>query len=316
MNPKIHVAEHVSQCLQLALLLEVSAYPKPGNVHRTADFQETRYEHFLASSVAVAPHFTHAAEVGFCISEGNLTLKEAKIGLTIKEAVTSTQSWQTGGNTHLGAIILLSPIAIAAGMVLADGRFSLTKLRKNIGAIITATTSEDAIAVYEAIAIAKPSGLGTAPTLDVADTASKQQISQKRITLFDIFQIASSYDSIASEWINNYPITFEMGHPYFSKQLRETHDINMAIVHVFLKILSEIPDTLITRKVGLLQSQKTSKLADQTLKAGGLTAPAGRIAVRSFDHYLRQQGNHLNPGATADITSAIISLAILDGYRP
>ena len=44
------VADHVSRCLQLAILLEVSAYPKPGNVHRTADFQETDYEHFLASA--------------------------------------------------------------------------------------------------------------------------------------------------------------------------------------------------------------------------------------------------------------------------
>ena len=61
-SSSVEIAEHVSRCLELAILLEVSAHPKPGNVHRTADFRETRYEHFLASAVAVAPHFKHTAE--------------------------------------------------------------------------------------------------------------------------------------------------------------------------------------------------------------------------------------------------------------
>lgn len=316
MNQRRHVAELVSQCLQLALLLEVSAYPKPGNVHRTANFQETRYEHFLASAVAVAPHFARAAAVGYSISEGNRALEEANIGLTIKEAVNSTRFWQMGGNTHLGSIILLSPIAVAAGIVLASEGFTLEKLRRNIGAIIAATTPEDAVSVYEAIAIAKPGGLGTAPTLDVTAKASRQQISQQRIPLSNVFQIASSYDSIASEWTNSYPITFDLGYPYFAKQLQCFHDINTAVVHVFLKILSEVPDTLITRKVGLQQARKVSELAERALQAGGLTTPAGRNALHSFDCYLRQQGNNLNPGTTADITSAIIALALLNGYRP
>ncbi|UCH37485.1 MAG: triphosphoribosyl-dephospho-CoA synthase [Candidatus Bathyarchaeota archaeon] len=316
MNLRKHVAEHVSQCLQLALLLEVSAYPKPGNVHRTADSPKTRYEHFLASTVAVAPHFAHAAEVGYDITEGNHTLTEANIGQTIKEAVISTNSWQTDGNTHLGAIILLAPIAYAAGMVLAAGAFSLNQLRKNIGAIIATTTPEDAVAVYEAIAIANPGGLGTAPKLDVTAEASRLQISQQQIPLSSIFQIASSYDSIASEWTNNYPITFDLGYPYFTQRLQNSHDINTAAVHMFLRILSEIPDTLIIRKVGRQQARKVSELADQVLQSGGLTTLAGRNALHSFDCYLRQRGNKLNPGTTADITSAIIALAIFNGYRP
>ena len=33
-------------CAQLAAALEVSGWPKPGNVHRTADFTDTRFEHY------------------------------------------------------------------------------------------------------------------------------------------------------------------------------------------------------------------------------------------------------------------------------
>ncbi|WP_343241290.1 triphosphoribosyl-dephospho-CoA synthase, partial [Methanoculleus sp. UBA389] len=34
---------------QMAMMLEVCAYPKPGNVDRCHDYSGTRLEHFLAS---------------------------------------------------------------------------------------------------------------------------------------------------------------------------------------------------------------------------------------------------------------------------
>lgn len=47
-------AKHISQCLELAVLFEASAH-KPGNVSVVTNFENTRYEHFLASAVAAAP---------------------------------------------------------------------------------------------------------------------------------------------------------------------------------------------------------------------------------------------------------------------
>jgi len=167
-NSSTETAEHVSRCLELAILLEVSAYPKPGNVHRTADFRETRYEHFLASAVAVTPHFKHAAKQGIQISTGKTSPADIKIGTIIKDAVKSVSSWQSGGNTLLGAIILLSPMAVAAGMLVKE-KFSIPKLRENIKVIVESSTPTDAVNVYDAIQIAEPGGLGKAPKLDVTD---------------------------------------------------------------------------------------------------------------------------------------------------
>ena len=36
---------------QLAMMLEVCAYPKPGNVDRCHDYDNTRLEHFLGSMI-------------------------------------------------------------------------------------------------------------------------------------------------------------------------------------------------------------------------------------------------------------------------
>ena len=72
--------DEIAAALELALLLEVSAYPKPGNVHRTRDFENTRFEHFLASAVALGPHFRLAALRGSKIADGSILSGELMIG--------------------------------------------------------------------------------------------------------------------------------------------------------------------------------------------------------------------------------------------
>lgn len=312
--PLTETADHISRCLELAILLEVSGYPKPGNVHRTADFPETTFEHFLASAVAIVPSFKRAAAQGIKVSEGEIGPSEVGIGNVIKSAVDRMLGSQSGGNTLLGAIIILAPIAAAAGMI--PNSFSLSKLRKNIKVIVESTTPEDAVEVYDAIALVNPGGLGKSPRLDVTDSNSKKKILDEGVTLFETFEIASSYDSIASEWVNNYPVTFDLGYPYLVKQLEETCDINTATVHAFMKILAEVPDTFISRKVGQAKAESISAEARQVLEEGGLTTPLGRNLLHKLDSKLRDPDHNLSPGTTADITEAVLALNNLNGYKP
>jgi len=307
-------ADHISRCLELAILLEVSGYPKPGNVHRTADFLSTTFEHYLASAVAIAPSFRMAAEQGIKVSRGQLNPSEVGIGNVIKDAIDRMLGSQSGGNTLLGAIIILAPIAVAAGMICNS--FSLSKLRNNIKVIVESTTPEDAVSVYDAIALVNPGGLNKSSKLDVTDPASKKRILDEGVTLLDTFKIASSYDSVASEWVNNYPITFDLGYPYLVKQLEETGDINTATIHTFMKILAEVPDTFISRKVGPAKAESISAEAREVLNEGGLTTPLGRNLLLKLDSKLRDPNNDLSPGTTADITEAILALNNLNGYKP
>lgn len=46
-NISIKSIDDLARCLSLASLLELAGWPKPGNVHRTRDFENTRFEHFL-----------------------------------------------------------------------------------------------------------------------------------------------------------------------------------------------------------------------------------------------------------------------------
>ena len=314
---KRDVAEHVASCLQLAILLEINA-PKPGNVNRRSNFQNTKYEHFLASAVAIAPSFKTATTRGILVAEGRLRYASVSIGKIIKDAVEKSNSWQHGGNTLLGTILLLSPIAVGAGKTLRenDGILHLAKLRTNMESVTTSTTPEDAVAVYEAIDIAKPGGLNKVPNFDATEPSSKQKILKTRTTLFDLFVISANYDSIASEWVNNYPLVFDYGVPFLREEVKRRDNINEAIVHTFLKLMSENPDTLIARKAGLTKAREISQRARQALDQGGLSTRNGKEALTKLDRNLRDPKNNLNPGTTADLTTATLALLILSGYRP
>jgi triphosphoribosyl-dephospho-CoA synthase len=311
------VPEYVSQCLQLAILLEVSAYPKPGNVHRTANFQETRYEHFLASAVAIAPYLRKAAERGARVPKRSLTLDRINVGRIIRDSVSDVAVWQSDRNTLLGSVTLLVPIAAAAGLTMAKKRlFSVNALRRNLKSIVEATTPKDAVYFYDAIAIAKPGGLGKTPRLDVSDKTSKRQILAQSTNLYEIFKISSPWDSIAAEWTNNFHTTFDIGYSFFKAQMEKAGDINSASVQTFLRILSLVPDTLIARKAGRPKAEWVSKEAGKVLDAGGVATSEGRYGLGKLDKELHDASHKLNPGTTADITSAVLALAVLEGYRP
>jgi triphosphoribosyl-dephospho-CoA synthase len=314
--PHCEKAKHISKCLELAILLEVSA-DKPGNVNFVVGFEGTRVEHFLASAVAATPSFEEAANRGIAVSEKKLSVNDVGMGQIIKKCVADINKWQKGGNTLLGTVILFVPMAVAAGMtpVKENFDFDFARLRENLRLAVESTTAEDAVHLYEAIDIAKPSGLNGAPDLDVNEPASKERLLKENVSLYQVFKIAACYDDICAEWVNNYPITFNLAYPYLSEQLR-SRDLNTAIVHTFLKVLSEHPDTFIARKVGYEKARKISLDAKKVLELGSVEALNRRKSLREFDRKLRKSGNLLNPGTTADITAAALALCTLSGYRP
>jgi triphosphoribosyl-dephospho-CoA synthase len=308
--------DEIAGALQLALLLEVSAYPKPGNVHRTQNFEKTRFEHFLASSVALRSHFRLAALGGHRASDGSARNGELAIGERIRRAVESTFEWQHGGNTSLGAILLLTPIACAAGMAPLESPLKAREIRRNLRTVVRGTTPTDAVNVYRAISYASPGGMGKVPELDVNDTSSIARIRKQNISLVQIFRISSRYDTISSEWVNNFPVTFEIGFPFLLRELQATGDINTAVVDTYLRILSRIPDTLIARKLGIDRAKDVSLLSRRVLKAGGMKTTSGREAIKRMDRTLQRSDHRWNPGTTADLTASALSILLLGGYRP
>lgn len=307
------IAGKVANCVQLALLLEVSAYPKPGNVHRTADFSDLTYEQFLAAIVAMRSSFGEAARRGVKCGIGEMALEEVGIGSLIKDASDDMLSSQQGGNTHLGTIILVVPMVVAAAMGIARDHLSPEVLRGDLDSVVKSATPRDTVGLYDAIRKVEPAGLGRVERLDVMDPHYREIIRKDRVTPYDVFKMAAPYDGVAREWVTEYKITFELGYPYF-REVSEKARLNDAIVNTFLRILSEVPDTFISRQFGEKGAKEVSALAGKALESGGMLAEEGRMMVWDLDERLRKAD--LNPGTTADLTASVLTVATLLGLKP
>ena len=116
------------------------------------------------------------------------------------------------------------------------------------------------------------------PTSPFPTLTSKTRLIKENVSLFKVFQIAASYDDICYEWVNGFPIMFDMAFPYLMNKL-EHQWLNTAIVNTFLKILSERPDTFISRKVGVENAKKISQAAKHVLELGGAETKAWKRSI-------------------------------------
>jgi triphosphoribosyl-dephospho-CoA synthase len=268
---------------QLACLLEVNA-PKPGNVSPGRNFDDLRYEDFLASAAAIGRAF---AEVG-----------DRPLGAIIHQAVQATLAW-TRSNSNLGIILLLAPVARAASAPASTG------LRGAVRSVLESTTVDDAREVYAAIRAAAPGGLGRADAEDVAGEPTR--------TLYEVMQLAADRDGIAREYATGFEVTFEIGAPALTRARGEGLSWPDAVVETYLKVLAECRDTHIARRAGANAADEVSRAARAVLTAGGVRSGAGREALDAMDRQLRTADHLRNPGTTADLTAAAIFVVLLEG---
>lgn len=326
--------EHVRTSAQLAAVLEASGWPKPGNVHRTIDHSDARYEHFLAGSIALGSSIGEAALKGYMVAQGRLSISKIGVGNLVKKAVQAVSKSHKGGNTHLGICLLFVPLAAAASKThVEDGGILLNALRKNVDEIMRSTTPMDAAEVYEAITlVSSPRGLGrveSGGTPDLYDKQARRKLLEKGISLFDVMEDSSSYDTVARELVTGMEVSFKIGYTELVETFKRTCDINTATVHTFLRILSKVPDTFIARKIGLKRVSDVKKavkigieetawiseMAERCLKLGGLTTQEGAALLWEFDRKLQSLGKDYNPGTTADLTAAALMIAFLLGLK-
>ncbi len=284
---KITDSDKIGWAAEMACLLEVSA-EKPGNITQRNDFNDSGFEDFVISAAAVGPAFRCAAH--------------APVGETILRAIRATKRF-VGVNTNLGIVLMLAPLAKAAGLACFD------ELRSALAWVLKGLTVNDACLAYEAIRLANPAGLRTMKQHDLKDT-------DVQITLYEAMDLARVRDSLAREYVTDFEITFEIGLIAFLRALKKGAVISEAIVQTFLSILAQVPDTLIARKKGMNTAIDVSGRASQVLKYGGIFSSKGRQEISRFDLALRDERHTLNPGTTADLVAAVLFVFLVENDLP
>jgi triphosphoribosyl-dephospho-CoA synthase len=271
----------IGQCATLACLLEAAA-PKPGNVHRSADFEDVTFYDFIVSAVAIGPAMEQVAEDG-------------RVGAAVLNAVRATRAI-VDTNTNLGMALLLAPLAAVPRH---------TPLREGIGGVLASLTSQDARDVYEAIRLAQPGGLGEAEEMDVAGPPPDDLLAAMRA--------AAERDMIAGQYANGFQDVLEFVAPAITSGTARGWTLVDSIIHAHLRTMHAFPDSLIARKCGETVAKQAAAQAGAVLETGGPGDEAYLRAVADFDLWLRSDGHRRNPGTTADLIAAGLFVGFREG---
>ncbi len=207
----------IGVCAQAACLFEVTAR-KPGNVHRFQDFEDVSYLDFSLSGAVLGPCLEQVSERG--------------VGATVLEIIRRSRQ-ATATNTNLGIPLLLTPLAaVPRDQALRDG----------VESVLANLTIADAVAVYQAIRLAQPSGLGQVAEQDISQEPTQ--------TLLQVMALAADRDFVAGQYANGFREVFDIGLPALLDGWKKGWPLEEAIVHCHLTLIARCPDSLIARKRG------------------------------------------------------------------
>lgn len=265
----------------VAGVLEATA-PKPGNVHPAASFPDLTHADLVAAARAIGPAMDRAAEV--------------PLGEAILAAVEAARP-AAGTNANLGIVLLTAPLAAVPDGVAVDAAA--------VESVLAGLGPADAAAIWRAIAVAQPGGLGRAGKWDVAGPPPDDIRAAMRL--------AADRDEIARLWADGFTPLFAGPVRDLLAALMAGEPLLDAIVRCHVRQLARTPDSLIARRHGRDTAAEISARA-----AAVLEAPADRwpAAVAGLDAALRHP-RRLNPGTTADIVAAALYILLHDGrLRP
>jgi triphosphoribosyl-dephospho-CoA synthase len=261
--------ERIGLSAQMACLWEATAR-KPGNVHRERDFDDLTYLDFAMSAAAIAPVFADCTN--------------RRVGELILAAIRATRQL-VPTNTNLGIVLLLAPLAVVP---------SRESLPQGLSNVLDSLDVADSRAVFEAIRVSQPTGLGRVENQDVA--------TEPTLPLREVMALAADRDLVARQYANGFREVFDDGVPALVAGIEKTRCLEGAIIHCHLTLLAKHPDSLIARKRGLREAEEASRRALAVLE--------GRTEIADLDTWLRAEGRGRNPGTTADLVAASLFVAL------
>ncbi|MFX1265017.1 MAG: triphosphoribosyl-dephospho-CoA synthase, partial [Promethearchaeota archaeon] len=241
--------------------------------------------------------------------------KQVELGNLILECSRDVFSGLNQRNTIFGTLLLHVPLAVAAGATVSgSGSFSPKSMTKWLKTILDNSTVEDTVNLYKAFHIVGPGGelnkedatwTEVHDRYDIDNPSVYDNIREDETTLQGLFRRSAAVDPICDEWSQYFNGIINEIYPYLAKAAESLEDLEEGIVRTFIWQLSRKPDGLIAKKAGLERAEEVRALAARIV-LDGMNGKATDDLLDHLDIVLREEGNLLNPGTTADFVSAAI----------
>jgi triphosphoribosyl-dephospho-CoA synthase len=268
---------------ELALLLEVSSTPKPGNVDRSREYPDLRFEHFVAGSVGAREGLEGAAE-------------GAPVGKSFRQAVAG-MSDQSGGNTQFGALLLVTPLVCAS----VESDLSPAGVTE----VLEGTTVEDAanfFRAFEAVDVAvadPPEGMAD---LDVRRGAEAvPTVRERELTFADLMAESAPRDGVAAELTDGCPRTLAL-----AAQIAEgTGPVTDRAATAYLDALASEVDTFVV-------TQHDRETAREVRRRAAAAREGAEDPEELAAEFVERE---INPGTTADLVAGALFVALERGLE-
>jgi len=274
--------DKLSEYLSQAILLEVSAYPKPGlvNRHTNGAHSDMSILTFAMSSVIVSRAYYQLLELGkqHTSDMSGLFHKVRQAG--IKEEINLLQVTK-GINTQRG-ILFAGGILAAAGGYLAQ---KPNAVAEDIFGIVMSMTKGLVKQELEHLNIsAKP-------------TAGELLYKKHGIT------------GIRGEVEKGFPSVRNVGLPALETAFEQGIGLNDTLVHGLISLMTCVEDSNVIWRTDYKTLKNVQERAKDILAKGSIFTSIGRDEIEKFDHDCVER--RISPGGSADLLSITIALFLL-----
>lgn len=275
----------ISEAFLNGILMEVSAYPKPGLVSSVSmgSHKDMNILTFMASSAAIYPCFTLCAQAGRD-HEGELRdlLKSIReIGIIYeKRLLTATK----GINTQRGILFANGVLSGAAGF-----------LSKESSRIDSFRLFDTAASITRGICKRE---LGNLPLDKKVLTAGEHLYKRYKAT------------GIRGEVENGFPSVRAKGLPAFREALGKGTSLNLSLVHVLISLMSVVEDTTILWRKDEGCLKKVHLAAQNVIDKGSVFTPEGLRSIEALNEEFIKE--NISPGGSADLVAVTASSYLLE----
>ena len=168
-----------------------------------------------------------------------------------------------------------------------------TTFRSALKDVIKTSRISDTSLICRAINSVNPGGLGEKEEMDT--------YSLPKVTLKTIMDKSAKYDRLSYQYSTGYSDILDFIVPRIIEHKKYIENTDFLLSLVFLEILSEIPDTHISRKFNEKIAKKTSNEARDLIKIIHTERSRKKAISRicQLDYEYKNKG--INPGTTADL---------------
>jgi len=272
----------IAECAFRGLILEADTHPSPGLVSPSSrgSHSDMHYEMMIRSALAIEPFFVKFAKIGLESRNADATKVLAFLRKTGIKAERAMFSETNGVNTHKGAIFVQALICTSAGRTRSQP-VGPEKVCRTISRMTRGI---------------------------VRNELEKNRESPR--TFGELAYAKYGITGIRGEVERGLPTCLNHGLPGLREGLAAGLDLNDALAHALMHVMSAAEDTNIVKRGGGIQALYcVQERARNALRLGGMTTREGRRKIRLMDSELKKK--NLSPGGCADLLGATATLYLL-----